>query len=251
MTGEVTPRVSPNTIPQNGYVGRGQSQPGAGDSAIQAASQSVNKGGMRGAGLIAVTIGEVMLKKKATDLAKDYYRVNKKDYDNFRRIHEDPMRASVREAMSRATNPTYRHDFYASAPAGMAKTAVLDKQWFETRRRAPRYAVGLQQKIDADFAIQRMHGIIAGWNIGRRYEITYADEHNNRRFDKMLEVGNVGIGVGNVVRRGLASSVQNLASAYDNVGDTIATIGNGLSANSGYQSGRRDAARRYEQRNAE
>ena len=230
---------------QNGVSGRGQTQFLASDVASGTWGSSIDKGGMRGIGLALVLVAELFLKDKAVDLAKDYYKLNKKDYEFFKSTHQAPIQQSVSEAMSDATNPKYTPDFYASVPAGMGQSSISDKQWFEARRRNHRYARGLGRRIDMDFAIVRMHAILGGWNIARRYELTYADEHNNRRFDRKVEVANIGLGIGNIVREGLASSVQNVASAYDNLGDTIATIGNGLAASGGYSAGRKDTASRY------
>lgn len=243
---DVTTRVSSNMVPQNGYSGKGQTQWGTGEDAVATQVSTTDKGGMRGLGLLAMVIAEIALKKESIDLAKDYYRVNKRDYDFFVSTHQGPIAQTVTEAMSPVDNPQYQHDYYASVPAGMGKSAILDKQWFEARRRAPRYATGLQKRIDYEFALLRTHGILAGWNLGRRYEMTYADEHNNRRFDRKIEAGNIGIGIGNIVRQGLASSVSNLSSAYDNLGDTVSTIGNGLAANTGYVAGRTQTAQKYE-----
>ena len=245
MTGEVTTRVASGYTPQNGYTGKGMTQQFAGSDAQATLLNSTDKGGMRGIALIAVTIAEIALKNKATGLARDYYNINKKDYEFFISTHQGPIASTVTEAMSDATNPKYVADFYASAPAGMAKSSILDQQWFETRRRTGRYSYGLQRRIDMDFALARLHAVVGGWNIAYRYELTYADEHNNRRFDRKVEVANIGIGIGNVVREGLASSVQNVASAYDNIGDTIASIGNGMAANSGYSAARQATNERY------
>lgn len=245
---QTTTAIGTNVVPANGYTGVGQTQFMVDGASVAVGTQSTNKGGMRGAGLLAVVLAEIALKKKAADLAEDYYKTNKRDYDFFLNVHQPAIAATVAEAMSPTQNPAYSYDFYASSPAGIAKTAVLDKQWFEARRRAPRYATGLQRRIDYDYAVLRAHGVVAGWNVGRRYEIAWADAHNNRRFDKIGQVSNLGIGVGNVVRQGLTSSVRGLSGAYDGLGDTIAAIGNGYAANSGYKAGRQDAAVRYSSR---
>lgn len=247
MADNVTTRTNVG-VATTGYSGLGQNHSVAGSQELATLSTSIDKGGMRGIGLVLVMIAEMVLKNKATNLAKDYYNTNKKDYDFFTSTHQVPMAQSVAEAMSPIDNPVYYHDFYASAPAGMGKSAVLDKQWFEARRRAHRYAIGAQKRLDYDFARMRVHGVVGGWNVGRRYEITYADEHNNRRFDRKVEVANIGIGVGNIVRQGLASASSNLSSAYDNLGDTVSTIGNGLAAHTGYKAGRMDTGQRYNPR---
>ena len=242
---DVTTRVSSNMVPQNGYSGKGQTQWGTGEDAVAMQVSTTNKGGMRGLGLLAMVFAEIALKRESLDLAKDYFKINKKDYDFFVSTHQAPIAQTVAEAMSPVDNPVYEQDYYASVPAGMGKSSILDQQWFEARRRVHRYATGLQRRIDYDFALRRTHGILSGWNLGRRYEMTYADEHNNRRFDRKIEAGNIGIGIGNIVRQGLSSSVSNLSSAYDNLGDTVSTIGNGLAANTGYNAGRAQTAQRY------
>lgn len=242
LTGAVAGRgIAPSTG-TNGITGQGQTQPGAG---IEAGMQTTDKGGMRGVGLLAIVIAELALKKEATDLAEDYYNLNKKDYDFFLATHQTPIATTVAEAMSPTDNPLYKLDSYASAAAGMSKVGVLERQWFEARRRVSRYAVGLQKRIDYDFAIARTHGIMSGWNVARRYELTYRDEHNNRRFDRKIEAANMGIGVGNVVRTGLASAVGRVTQSLDGLGDTVASIGNGWAQGGGYKEGRRYAEGKY------
>lgn len=242
---EVTNATS-STQPKNAYTSAGQNTFLADSQSTAILLQSIDKGGMRGLGLLAIAIAEAKLKQDSIKLARDYYKLNKKDFDFFVAQHEGPIAQSVAEAMSDVTNPVYQYDLYASVPAGIAKTSIGEKQWFETRRRTHRYAIGAQKRIDYEFALMRTHAIAAGWNIGTRYEINYADEHNNRRFDRKIAVSNIGVGIGNIVRARLASSVSRLASANDNLGDTISTIGNGLAARSGYNVGREQTARRYD-----
>lgn len=246
MTDYSPPTASTNVGPRTGYSGKGMDTPGASSEALSIANSSTDKGGMRGVGLLAVVLAEMALKKESIDIARDYYNTNKRDFDFFRTTHQPAIQQSVNEAMSPVSNPEYHHDYYASAPAGMGKTHILDEQWFQTRRRMHKHSIGLQRRVDYSFAVNRMHAIAGGWNIGIRYEMTYADDHNNRRFDKKVEIGNVGIGVGNIVRQGLASSVGQLASAYDHLGDTVSTIGNGLAANTGYRAGRSTTNAAYE-----
>lgn len=245
VSGDKTEATKGASNPVNGYTGVRQDQMFNTDASRAILTGSIDKGGMRGAGLLAMAIAEADLKAKSIEQAQDYYNVNKKDYDAFIAIHEGPIAQTVAEAMSAVTNPKYPYDLYASIPAGISKTSIADKQWFETRRRMHRYATGAQSQVDYDFAMMRTHGVVAGWNIGTRYEINYADEHNNRRFDRKITASNIGIGIGNIVRQGLASSVARLASSYDNLGDTVSTIGNGLAARSGYIAGREQASDRY------
>lgn len=227
---------------KNGYTGDGQTQYGA-DQDIS--GLTIAKGGMRGAGLVAAMIAEIALKEKAVDLAEDYYDVNKKDYNFFIAQHQGPIAQTASEAFSPTLNPKYTVDFLAMIPGGVAKTSILDKQWFESRRRAHRYAVGAQRRIDYQFAINRTFAVVAGWNLGKRYEINWVDDRNNRRDNRRIAIANVGLGIGNIVRQGLASSMSGLASAYDTLGDTVATIGNGLAFSGGYRAGRNATSQRY------
>lgn len=233
------------TTPSGGYTKENQTQWMNGENAVATILGSVNKGGMRGVGLLAVTLAEAKLKVDTYKLARDYYNTNKKDYDFFKSTHQAPIQASAQDAMSNTTNPPYVADFYASAPAGMAASAQIDKSWWETMRRTGRYARGLRQKITYEMALIRAHAIVGGWNTGRRYELTFADEHNNRRFDRKVEIANIGLGVGNIVAQGLASSVSKLAAAQDNLGDIAATIGNGLAAQTGYNKARQNVSEAY------
>lgn len=221
---------------KNGISGTGQTQPLGGEDA-NSLDTSISKGGMRGIGLLAAAIAEYELKKKAVDLAKDYYNVNRQDYIFFQNVHQPAIGSSANEVFS-SLNPTYNYDFYASVAAAIAKVNNTDKQWYEARRRVPKYNLGQQRRLDYDMAIARAHAVTAGWNAGIRYELSWVDDHNNRAFNRKAAVVNVGIGVGNIVREGLANSVTTLATSYDALGDTVASVGNGYAAFSGYNDGR-------------
>lgn len=232
---------------QNGPTSSGQNQMFGDSNSIATLTASTNKGGMRGIGLLAVVIAEASLKKKSIDIAEDYLKLNRKDYDFFRTVHQGQIAATAAEAMSPTANPSYLLDMFTSPVAGMAKSAIVDKQWFETRRRTGRYATGLQKRVDYDFALLRTHAIVGGWSLGYRYEMAWTDAHNNARFDKMVQVANIGIGIGNIVRQGLATSSAGVAAAFDNIGDTVASIGNGLATRQGHNEGRQFARRRTEE----
>jgi hypothetical protein len=219
--------------------------PMAGPDTATIANLGMTAGGMRGLGLIAFLLAQITLKLETVKLAKDYYNTNKKDFDFFKAIHQPGATASVAEAMSPVTNPTYVVDTYASSPAGMAKSKVVDKSWFATRRRAHRYAVGAQSKIDYEFALLRTAAIASGWNVGRRYEQAWADAHNERAFNRKLTMANIGVGVGSIVRQGLATAVGKLSDAQNEVSSNIASIGNGYFEKAGYMDARRDTLKRY------
>lgn len=226
-----------NSQPTNGFTGRGMDQWGSGQEAVATATMSINKGGMRGIGLLAAAIAEYELKQKAVDLANDYYNVNAKDYAFFTSVHQPAIAASANEAFG-INNPNYNWDFYASVPAAIAKVNKIDKQWFQARKRIPKYNIGQQARLDYDMGVIRLHAIAAGWNAGIRYELTWVEDHNNRAFARRASIVQTGIGVGNIIRSGLANSIASLSTSYDVMGDTIASIGNGYAAYSGYNDSR-------------
>lgn len=235
-----TPQIS-HRENKTGITGTGQTQPLGGEDG-NSLNTSIDKGGMRGLGLLAAAIAEYSLKKQAIDLAKDYYNVNKQDYVFFQNTHQPAIASSANEVFS-GLNPTYAYDFYASVPAAIAKVNHTDEQWYAARRRIPKYNIGQQLRLDYDMAIARAQAITAGWNAGIRYELSWVDEHNTRAFNRKAAVVNVGLGIGNIVREGLANSVTTLATSYDTIGDTVASIGNGYAAYSGYNDGRNEVKR--------
>jgi hypothetical protein len=235
-----TPQMQVRTS-ATGLSGVGQTQPLSGDN-MDSLNVSINKGGMRGLGLLAAAIAEYELKKKATDLAKDYYNVNRQDYQFFQITHQPAISSSANEVFS-GLNPTYAYDFYASVPGAIAKVNHTAEQWYVARRRIPKYNVGQQLRLDYDMGIARAHAITAGWNAGIRYELSWVDDHNTRAFNRKAAVVNVGIGVGNIVREGLSKSITTLSTSYDAMGDTVASIGNGYAAFSGFNDGRKEVKR--------
>ena len=231
-------------IPQgssnNGVTALGQNQPGGSGGDIFSVTQSIDKGGMRGAGVVAAMVAEIALKNKAINIAEDYYKTNKVEYDYFRTVHMPALASTVTEAFG-PNNPAYILDAYAPGSSGIAKAAIIDKQWFEARRRIPKYNTGQARKLDYEMALARVMAVVSGWNLAHRFEENYAESRNIRRFNRKAQVANLGIGFGNIVQRTGAAASSNLATAYDKIGDTIASIGNGYAASRGYNQGRQFA----------
>lgn len=237
-------RPSLGNVP-NGFTATSQNQFMAGQDAIATATAGINKGGMRGAALAAVAIAEYELKEKSIDLASDYYDINKRDYIFFRDTHQPAIKKTAEEAFSEEDNPTYEYDSYSSVPSGMAKASKVEKQWFEARRRIPKYNTGQARRLDYDMAVARTQAIISGWNLAMRYEYAWTDSHNNRAYKRKIAVANLGIGVGNIVNQGFGAAVSQLSAAYDGIGDTIASLGNGYASNEGYKAGRKAAREQF------
>ena len=232
-----------------GWTASGQNQLMAGADVVQAGTSTVDKGGMRAAGLIAAMLGEIAMRNKVANLADNYYNTNRQDYAFFAGTHQPAMQRTRDEAFSPTTNPTYTTDRYASVASGVGMSGVVDHQWFEARRRLPKYNTGQGRRLDFDMAIARLHAATSGWALGTRYEEDWAKAHNKRAWNRKVAMANIGIGVGNIVRHGVGTATAALSTAYNNVGNTVGSIGNGLAANLGYTFGAQTAARTIGQRN--
>lgn len=230
---------------QNGYSGVGQTQMIAGEEAVSSLASSIDKGGMRGLGLLAIAIAEYELKQKVIDLGQSYYNINKQDYQFFTSNHQPAIAQTATEAMSGTLNPTFNYDFYASLPGGIASTSINEKQWYEARRRIPKYNIGQQRRLDYDMAVARTHAVLSGWNLGTRYELSWTDQHNLRAFDRKVSIANIGLGIASMVRMGMATAVGEVSQAYDSLGDTLASIGNGWAAKGSSEDARRAVRQMY------
>jgi hypothetical protein len=227
------------------YTGGNQTQFGATAQDVAANSGGKSAGGMRGIGLIAFVIGQILLERKAQSLAQDYYNVNKQDFDFFVATHQAPMAASAAEAFNPTLNPTYVQDKYVATPAAAARVAELDRQWYMARRSLSRYATGAGQRTDYEFAKSRSQQMVMNWFLGYRSEFTYAVDHNERAFNRKVMVVNIGIGAGNEVARGLASAAGNLDKAYGQLGNQFGSLASGLSGKIGQEQGKADAKADY------
>lgn len=229
-----------NNQPAASGVAAGQYQP-----VTDSLGAPLTPGGMRGFGLLAFMAAQISLKLKTVDIARNYYNYNAAEF-NFNRVHHRPhMQGTQAEVMNPAYNPYYQADLYASAPAGISTAKHVDRKWYETRRRTGRYNTGAQNRIDYEFAVLRTAAVVSGWNMGRRYEMAWADAHNERAFNRKMAVANIGIQAGNTMRQGLATAVGNLQNAYQGVGDSISSAANGYFAKSGSEQGRSQTRQRY------
>jgi hypothetical protein len=229
------------------YTGGNQTQYGATSQDVSDMSGGKSAGGMRGIGLIAFVLGQIFLNNKSNELAKDYYNTNKQDFDFFTHTHQAPLANSAAEAFNLSANPTYVQELYVATPAAAARVAETDRQWLSARKSLSRYAVGAGQRVDYEFAKQRVALMAANWYMGFRSELTYTQDHNERQFNRKVMVVNIGIGAGNEVAKGLASAASGLNSAYTQLGNQFGSIASGLAGSIGQKQGQADVRSDYKQ----
>lgn len=227
--------------------GLSQNHWGSDDQAVSNMSGGKSAGGMRGLGLIAFVLGQIYLNNKAMSLAKAYYNTNKQDFDFVVNTHQGPMAASAAEAFNVDENPSYVQDKYVAIPASAARVADMDRQWLSARKSLSRYAVGAGQVLDYEYARRRTQIMASSWFLGWRSELDYAQQRNERQFNRKVTVVNIGIGAGNEVARGLASAAGGLNSALTSAGNQLGSIASGLSQNIGHRQGQADTQQTYRQ----
>lgn len=230
------------------YTGGGQEQYGVSSSTIGSVLNNYNFGGVNGFGILIIEAAQLVLLSENFNTAQNYFNINKQDFDFFVSTYEAKMVSALTEAMSRPlyespfVSPQYgRLDYLSNMGRGAsAGPRILDKQWYATRRRVGKYQTGLGRWIDYKFAMGKLQATLEGWNLGWRYEDHRKDAYDEQRHAHRTNILNLGIGVGNAARAGLATSVASLNEARSNVSSQLATIGNGLASNASYQ-GTKDA----------
>jgi hypothetical protein len=229
------------------YTGGAQNQWGSDAATTANVSSSKTAGGMRGLGLIALVLGQLYIDNKVIDLAADYYNINKQDFDFFKSTHQAPLAATAAEAFDTNLNPSYVQDKYVAIPASAARVAELDRQWLANRKSLSRYATGAAQRLDYEYAKVRATQMAASWFLGWRSELSYAQEHNERQFNRKVTVVNIGIGVGNEVARGLASAAGSMNNALTGASNQLGSVASGLSGEIGRRQGAKDTQQLYRQ----
>lgn len=225
------------------FSGGGQEQASVSNSNLMAVLNGYQLGGVRGAGAALVAVAQLALLVENLNTAQNYYDINEKDFIFFRTKYEPPLTAFLGEAMSRPLyesgtySPQYGTlDYLASTGRGASLgPRKIDKQWYAVRRRVQRYCIGMGRWVDYKFAVQKVQETLNGWNLGFRYEDHRKEVYDEQRHAHRTTILNLGIGVGNAARAGLASSVGALSEARSSVSSNIASVGNGLATQSGYE----------------
>lgn len=233
-------KAGPAGMGSTDFVSRGQRQFYGGDQAASMAMNGVAKGGMRSLGLVFILKKELELQRMAIDLAKDYFDINKKDYQFFSDIVFPELMRLKNQVTEEAKEAREKPDLKASLLAGMAQVATVDKAYFDKMRKIPRYNIGQKLRLTYEMEQMRHMAMAAGWGMAYRYEINYFRDRNNRLWDRRVAVANAGVGVGNITSQGLSSAVSNLSSAYNRKADYIAAFGNGLASFAGYSDGKKE-----------
>jgi hypothetical protein len=200
-------------------------------------------GGINGFGLVLIEAAQFVLLTENLNTAQNYFDTNKKDFDFFTSTYEGKMSLSLSEAMQRPLyeagffSPQYgKLDYLSNTGRGASAGArILDKKWYATRRRVQKYQVGLGRWVDYKFAMGKVNETLNGWNLGWRYEDHRKEQYDEQRHAHRIEILNLGIGVGNAARKGLATAVGQLSEARTQAASQAASIGNGLASSSSYQ----------------
>lgn len=225
------------------YTGKGQDRASVDSNNISAVLNNYSFGGINGFGLAIIEIAQLYLLIENYNTAENYYDINVQDFNFFVNTYEGPMANSLAESMNRPLYesaflyPQYgKYDILSNVGRGASIAARnLDKQWYATRRRVAKYQTGLGRWVDYKFAMGKLQETLSGFNLGFRYEDSRKDAYNEQRHAHRTNILNLGIGVGNAARAGLATSVAALSGARSQASSQLASIGNGLAQSNEYQ----------------
>ena len=207
-----------------------------------------NWGGMRGKAAATCIAAQLGVEYQNYLTAKSYYQTNHQDFLFWNGLYQPLLAPILNEAITRpwyttgVYTPQYGAlDYLASTGRGQSKASVkLDREWFNTRRRASKYHIGYGRRIDYKFAMARFNSELEGWNLGFRYEDHRKQMYDEQRHAHRTEILNIGIGVGQIARRGLATAVETLNESRSRLGSEFGSIGNGLATTAMYQNGQQD-----------
>ncbi len=223
------------------YSGQGQQESPVVRS-IDPSIASFSMGGVRIVPLVTSLYQMTQLQNNVVQ-ARNYYNVNKQDFDFWNTTYNPNMLASLNESKARAfyTNGTYtpqfgQLDYLASTGRGQSRASLrVDKEWLNTRRKISRYNIGHGRRVDYKYAMARFNSELEGWNLGFRYEDNRKMLYDEQRHAHQAEILNLGIGAGNAARRGLATAVEGLSEARSQKAGIYGALSNGLSTYAGFQ----------------
>lgn len=218
------------------YSGKGMEQYAITGGNVATIMSGVHLGGLHGLGQIVIVAAQLAALTANLNTAKNYYNTNKKDFDFFKANYQARLQSALNEAMTRPLyeagifTPEYGTlDYLASTGRGQSIAARrLDRQWFITRRGNSKYRFGLGQWIDYKFSMAKYNEAQNGWNLGFRYEDTRKQAYDETRHRHRLQILNLGVGVGNLAKAGLATSVATLNESRSQLASSLGSIGNGM-----------------------
>lgn len=225
------------------YSGQSQNEYAIGGGAISQYISNFDFGGLRGVGYVAGIVAQVALEIQNLNLAQNYYNINKKDFDFFQSTYEPTLQSALTEAIARPLyesgifSPQYGTlDYLSNTARGVPQAArKLDRQWYAVRRRLQKYHVGLGRWVDYKFTVAKFNAALEGWNLGFRYEDTRKQTYDEQRHAHRLQILNLGIGVGNAARSGLATSVGTLSEARSIGASAGGAFANGAARSMAYE----------------
>ncbi len=231
--------LMPSTVT---YSGGGQTQSPAGSGALDPSVMNLAMGGTRIFAIYSCYQQLQALKQNLT-IATNYYNINKKDFDFWNTTYNPKMLTALTEGMTRPyyTETTFTPqygalDYLASVGRGQSRAALkFDREWLNARRRAGKYNVGQQHRIDLKYSLARFNAELEGYNIGFRFEDNRKMMYDEQRHAHQAEILNLGIGAGNAARAGLATAVKGLSEAKAQKAGQVGALSNGLSSFAGYQ----------------
>lgn len=195
-------------------------------------------GGMKGVGLAAYYIGQVLLLTEQVDLARDYRTINARDHEHWVDTYQSRMQASRIEVFSEARTTFDRFVTpFQYKQSGAALSRGPDAKWQDTMRRTGRYSTGHHIAATQDFAMVRHNAAVVGYNSAVQLSRHKVDVYDDRRHMRRLATLNVGVAGANTAKTGLASAVGALVNSQNQMMSGISSLTSGMVRAGGYKEG--------------
>jgi hypothetical protein len=230
--------LMPSTVT---YTGGGQTDSPVSSGSLSPSVAAIAMGGTR-VFAISAAYQQLQALKQNLTIAKNYYTINKQDFDFWTSTYQNHMRDALLEGMNRpyyttgTFTPQYGAlDYKASTGRGQSKAALkMDRDWYLNRRKISKYNTGLGHKLDLQYSLARFNSELEGFNLGYRFEDNRKLVYDEQRHAHQAEILNLGIGAGNAARKGLATAVGTLSEARSEKASQMGALSNGLSNFAGF-----------------
>lgn len=174
---------------------------------------------------VAMAAAQLKLTKRQLDLAEKYYKKNKKGFVHWQSVFKPLMTTFVNEQFAM---PLPTNDLVFFVAKGSAEAAKSEHAWYQARLATSRYQVGLHDFIDYSFDRAAAGGLLNGTINGLRMADGYLDYYDQRRYAHRSHALNVGIGVGNDARMGLATALPMVQNAMSRLQSRVTDVGSSV-----------------------
>lgn len=181
---------------------------------------------------IYATYKQYKLLDDQMELARDYYNLALRDSNHYHDHYVPKELMMLSEACSlRRYNPDY---VGTQGRMAYATNKQIGLAWNQAKRTADKYNTGQSKDMDVRMAIARAQLATAAITSGYRFEENKKIEMDAIRWERMLNMANIGIKVGAQANAALAAAFSATQQASNNLASFFGTQANAFGSALGY-----------------